>query len=420
MSKDQATLLRALVDGAPEPTPVETEVASVVVSPTPVSVNAPARRPMCILQPHVTVEILGKEAPVAELSVASVEAVTANTPEPTLEKTAERTIVDEASVVAEVVAETPEGIEDVAVSEDASLVESAVESVPETAGVVETQVDLTTVSPLAEASEGIRIMAVCSGKGGVGKTNVVLNLAIELQRQGKRALIIDTDFGFTNIDVMCGLVAPYSLQNVLSGEKELRDIIVEGPEGVTIIPGGNDVVQLTDMCEAHKQVFEAQFSQLEDVDVLLIDMGAGVSKTALLYAMFAQDILLVVTPEPTSLTDAYSLLKTMEWSHFEKRVNVVVNRAAHEEEAHKTFKQLEATVNRYLEHIQLEYVSYIHDDRAVSAAVKAQMPFVMKSPESQPARDISRLAATLFFENQTKSRLTSMKQVLGRLMRVFG
>lgn len=415
MSKDQAAMLRALVQG--QANKIEESVGGEESEGVSASVFTPfsLKKPSQILKPKL--EVVVESTGVESLNESSV-----NTPEkPVVESTQQKGLstkqllsTESGKCLSDTTQPTEAGSEKVESPQPVELEVVRSESTEEVDAMLQT------VKPLAQAEEGVRILAVCSGKGGVGKTNVVLNLAIALKRQGKNPLIIDTDFGFTNIDVLCGVVAPYSLQNVLTGDKTLKDIIVEGPEGVKIIPGGNDVVHLNDMSVDHKKVFQEQFSQLEGVDVLLIDMGAGVSKTSLLYTMFAQEILLVVTPEPTSLTDAYSLLKTMELSHFEHQVKVVVNRVVNEEESIRTFKKLEATVSNFLERITLEYVSCIHDDPVVSGSVKAQIPFLIKHPESTPAKDVLKLMEVLFELQQPKKRFKNMQQVFGRLMRVFG
>lgn len=415
MSKDQAAMLRALVQG--QANKIEEPVGGEKSEGASTSVFTPfsLKKPSQILKPKL--EVVVESTGIESLNERSV-----NTPEkPRVESTQQKGLSTKQLLSTESgdrLSNTTQPTE--AGSEKGESAQPVELEVVKSESTEEMDAMLQTVKPLAQAEEGVRILAVCSGKGGVGKTNVVLNLAIALKRQGKNPLIIDTDFGFTNIDVLCGVVAPYSLQNVLTGDKTLKDIIVEGPEGVRIIPGGNDVVHLNDMSADHKKVFQEQFSQLEGVDVLLIDMGAGVSKTSLLYTMFAQEILLVVTPEPTSLTDAYSLLKTMELSHFEHQVKVVVNRVVNEEESIRTFKKLEATVSNFLERITLEYVSCIHDDPVVSGSVKAQIPFLIKHPESVPAKDVLKLMEVLFELQQPKKRFKNMQQVFGRLMRVFG
>lgn len=402
MSKDQASLLRALVQTNTTHSKQQQATQNQVADELKKETNKwSKKKPMQILKPRLEVEV----QPIDERSKEDVGEL--NPLEESKTRPQSEPCLEEEIMVQSTDASSMKDEQEAFVENEQSLFK-------------EEEVKLEEVRPLASADEGIRILAVCSGKGGVGKTNVVLNTAITLKRQGKNPLIIDTDFGFTNIDVLCGVVAPYSLQDVLSGEKELKDVVVEGPEGIKIIPGGNDVVHLNDMSAAHKKVFQEQFAQLEDVDVLLIDMGAGVSKTSLLYAMFAQEILLIVTPEPTSLTDGYSLLKTMELSHFEQQIKVVVNRATDEQEALRTFKKLETTVSNFLKRITLEYVSYIHDDKAVSGSVKAQIPFVIKHPDSAPSKDVLKLVQSLFSVNQPKSRFKNMQQVLGRLMKVFG
>jgi len=276
---------------------------------------------------------------------------------------------------------------------------------------------LTKKNEVKHKQQDIKIYAVSSGKGGVGKTNIVLNTAIALQRMGKRVLIIDTDFGFSNVDVLCGLTPNKSFQDVLSGDASLQEVIIEGPEGIKIIPGGSDVSDLKTVSQDHQKVLQVQFQALNDVDIILIDTGAGLTKTLMQYVMFAKELLLVITPEPTAITDAYNFLKVIDQYKLKKSVHLVVNRAESEAEGRKTFLLMEETIQRFLS-ISVTYAGCVKDERNVSLAVKKQTPFVIKYANSQASKDIKKLAFYLL-GNIDRIEVKSIQDVFNRLVRVF-
>ncbi len=169
----------------------------------------------------------------------------------------------------------------------------------------------------------ISTIAVTSGKGGVGKTNIVANLAISLQRQGKKVLIFDADLGLSNIDILFGMAPRYNIHHLLKGERSLEEVIVKGPEGVMVLPASSGIEELTRINEFERLRLLDEFDSFdEDVDVLLIDTSGGISSNVTFFCMAAQDIVVVITPEPTSLTDAYALIKLLYTRYQEREFKI--------------------------------------------------------------------------------------------------
>lgn len=270
--------------------------------------------------------------------------------------------------------------------------------------------------PMEEAKD-VRVVAVCSGKGGVGKTNFTLNLGLAEQKAGKNVLIIDIDFGFTNIDVLCGALPNYTLQDVIRGERTIEEVIVEGPQGIKFIPGGKDALELMNSAKKHQDILKKELSKLSNIDVILIDAGAGINKSLILYTMFAQDLVVVINPEPTSYSDAYQFIKVIDKYEIKKEIGVVVNRAHDENEANNSFAVLSTTVNKFL-NVKLNYLGMIREDKCVLSAVKSQTPFIIKYPNSSPSKDVKKIANVLFKESEQAEKKT-FKQVLNRFMKVF-
>ncbi len=179
----------------------------------------------------------------------------------------------------------------------------------------------------------VRVISVTSGKGGVGKTCCVVNLAISLAREGKRVLVFDADLGLCNLDVMLGLSPKYNINHVLRGEKQIEDVIVKGPEGIMVIPAASGISELTNLNAEQRLALTSSMEMLDkDVDIMIIDTGAGISNNVMFFNTAAQEIIVVVTPEPTSLTDAYALMKVLMKKHGEKSFKLLVNTARGEKE----------------------------------------------------------------------------------------
>jgi len=248
-----------------------------------------------------------------------------------------------------------------------------------------------------------RVVAVTSGKGGVGKTNIVGNLAIACQRLGKRVLIFDADLGLANIDIIFGFNPEHNIDEVISGEKELSDIIVKGPEGVSVIPASSGVQELANLTEGHKINLLNEFDNLNSMyDILLIDTGAGISSNVIYFNLAAQERIIVLTPEPTSITDAYALLKVMFYQHGTKTFFLLINMAKSEKEAKAVYENLTKVVDRFLGDISIEYAGYIPRDNLLEKAVSRREPVLCCYPEAPSCNGFMELANYLL--NQTNKR----------------
>ena len=237
-----------------------------------------------------------------------------------------------------------------------------------------------------------RVMAVTSGKGGVGKTTVVTNLAVALARRGQRVIVLDADLGLANIDVMLGLNPDYTLLHVLRGERLLTEVAVPGPAGIQIIPAATGIEELTRLSAPERLLLLEQMDALDgSFDVLLIDTAAGISSNVLYFNTAAHEVIVLVTPEPTALTDAYALMKVLATRHSVRRFLVLVNQAAGEGEARRTYAQLARVAERFIG-IGLGYVGYIPFDDAVRRSVREQVPVIERAPASPVGRALGLVA----------------------------
>jgi flagellar biosynthesis protein FlhG len=229
---------------------------------------------------------------------------------------------------------------------------------------------------------GLVSFAVASGKGGVGKTNVVINLAVTLARQRHRVAVLDADFGLGNVDVLLGLAPDLHLGHVLSGERELEEIIVTGPEGVRIIPASSGLRELTALTPRHWARLHAGIERLAgSLDFLLIDTAAGIADNVIAMLTASDRVLVVTSPEPTAVVDAYALIKVLSASDPTKDVGLLVNGARDAHEAAVVFRQLEVAVTRFLKRRVRSY-GFIAQDAAVGDAVCHQHPVVCEHPRS--------------------------------------
>ena len=240
-----------------------------------------------------------------------------------------------------------------------------------------------------------RIIAVSSGKGGVGKTNCVANLAMYFAGINKKVLILDADLGLCNIDVLFGIRHKYNIKHVLNGMKSLKDIILEGPRGIQIIPAGSGIQELTNINNEQRHKLISTLEQYDmPVDVVLIDTGAGIADNVLFFCDCAHEIVVVTTPEPTSITDAYALIKLLSRNKVERNISVLINMARSEQEAMEAFRQIAYTVDLFLP-ISVNYLDYLPSDPNFRVAIRAQRAFISMFPNSSFARRLARIGEKL-------------------------
>jgi flagellar biosynthesis protein FlhG len=240
-----------------------------------------------------------------------------------------------------------------------------------------------------------RIIAITSGKGGVGKTNIVANLGFALGKTGKKVLIFDADLGLGNLDVLLGITPQFNLSHVINGEKKINEIIVDGPGNMKILPASSGIQEMTQLTNGQKANIIGEMEKLiDDFDILLIDTAAGISSNVLYFSISAQEIMVVVTPEPTSITDAYALMKILSVKYNEKQFKLLVNSAASTQEADEVFRQLNIVANRFLD-ISIEYFGNILTDNNIKAAVRKQMIVLELAPMTKASRSFAFLANKL-------------------------
>jgi flagellar biosynthesis protein FlhG len=238
----------------------------------------------------------------------------------------------------------------------------------------------------------VKTIAIASGKGGVGKTNVSANLAVALSRLGKKVMIVDGDLGMSNIDVLFSVEPKHTILHLLRADMSLQDIVVEGPHGIKILAAGNGVQELTALDSSQRlKILDAFDSYETEIDVLLIDTAAGISENVAFFCIAAQDIIIVTSPEPTSIADAHALIKVLYTQYGEKKFHVLVNSARNAAEALDVFRKLHH-VSDAVGNISLEYLGFLPFDESVQNAVRAQKPFIDMYPERSISKNISDIA----------------------------
>lgn len=241
----------------------------------------------------------------------------------------------------------------------------------------------------------IRVIAVTSGKGGVGKTNITANFAYILSRMGKRILLLDADAGLSNIDVILGITPKYNLSHVLSGEKTLSEAIVEGPGRIKILPASSGIEGMAELSKGQKFTLLEELDSLdEEIDFMLIDTAAGIAGNVTYFNMAAKEIIVVVSTEPTSLTDAYALIKILHQGYAAGRFMLLVNMAADTHEAMGVYTRLSNATKHFLD-LPIEYIGYIPHDQNVPKAVKKQQLLAEAFPDSRASKSMSQIVAKL-------------------------
>jgi flagellar biosynthesis protein FlhG len=241
----------------------------------------------------------------------------------------------------------------------------------------------------------VKTIAVASGKGGVGKTNITANLAVSMSRLGKNVMVLDADLGLSNLDILLNLAPNYNITHVLNGTRTIEEALKEGPEGIQILPAGRGAHDLTRLDEFQRlALLEAFDAYPGDADVLLIDAAAGISENVTFFCSAAQEIVIVTTPEPTAITGAYNTIEVLYSQYQENKFNVLVNAARSREEADEVFLRLTRATERFL-NIALSYLGHLPFDESVRKAVTAQRAFVEMFPRNPISGRITEIAEEL-------------------------
>ncbi len=249
---------------------------------------------------------------------------------------------------------------------------------------------------LAEASRTRpRIITVTSGKGGVGKSNIVINLAVLLSKMGKRVLIVDADLGLANIDILLGLKNRFNIQDVLDGRMSLKDIVVVGPAGIKVVPGSSGIPRIANMSSRKRREFIASFKDLEDeADIILIDTSAGLMKSVINFALVADEIVLVTTPEPSAITDAYAMIKVVCAQKPDANIGLIVNMAKNQAQALEVANKI-ADVSRQFLNFPVFVLGTLPADPYVARAVMQRRPWSELYPRAAATGAMKQMAARI-------------------------
>lgn len=241
-------------------------------------------------------------------------------------------------------------------------------------------------------SRPVRVLAVASGKGGVGKTNISVNLGVSLCELGRRVVLMDADMSLANVDVLLGLQPKYNLSHVLGGERSLAEVVVEGPGGLRIVPASSGIQRMSELSAAEQAGVIQAFSEIaSDIDALIVDTAAGISSSVLNFSRACQEIILVVCDEPTSLTDAYAFIKLMNRDYGVYRFQILSNMVRDSLQGKTLFTKLSKVTDRYLD-VSLNFLGAIPMDDHLKKAVQKQAPVVTLYPQSQSAQAFRALA----------------------------
>ncbi len=242
-----------------------------------------------------------------------------------------------------------------------------------------------------------RVITVTSGKGGVGKTNLTVALAVAFARLGKKVLILDADLGLSNVDVILGASAPGNLFQVIHNGLSLNDVVADGPLGIKFISGGSGIYDLSNLSDSQIQYFLHQVGQFDNwADIILIDTGAGLNRMVLNFVLAADEVIVVTTPEPTAVADAYAVIKAYAAQGGHSPIRLIVNRVRELAEGEGVLNKLSKVSQRFLG-LSISHLGFIFEDRMVQKSVTSQVPLMIAYPDSVAARCVDRIAHSLVF-----------------------
>ena len=241
----------------------------------------------------------------------------------------------------------------------------------------------------------VRVLAVTSGKGGVGKTNLSVNLSIAMAQMGQRVALLDADMGLANVDILLGMYPKYNLSHVLSGEKSLDDIMLEGPSGIKVIPGASGIQKMSELSTLEQAGVIRAFSEIDqNLDVLIVDTAAGISASVVNFARACQEIIVVVCDEPTSLTDAYAFIKLLNRDYGLSHFHVITNMVQTLQQGQALFQKLTKVTDHYLD-VALQFDGAVPYDENLRKSVQKQTPVVTGFPRSKATLAINSIAGKI-------------------------
>ena len=248
----------------------------------------------------------------------------------------------------------------------------------------------------SERAHRTRIIAITSGKGGVGKTNIAVNMAIAYAELGKRVILIDGDMGMANVNVLLNIVPRYNLMQVVNNQKKMSEIILDTEFGIKFIAGANGFSKIANLSEEGLQYFTKEFASLSNADIIIIDTGAGIANNVLQFVAAADEVYVVTTPEPTAITDAYGIIKIIstELGDREENIRLLVNRVHSADEGMKISERIITIVAQFLNY-KVDYIGFVYDDPAVQTAVIRQKPFIVVNPTSRPSVCLKHIVARI-------------------------
>ncbi|MBP5284286.1 MAG: MinD/ParA family protein [Treponema sp.] len=237
-----------------------------------------------------------------------------------------------------------------------------------------------------------RIIAITSGKGGVGKSNIAVNMAISYAQLGKKVILIDGDLGMANVNVLLNIVPQYNLMQVINKQKTMQEIILDTEFGIKFIAGANGFSKIANLSVEELDYFAKQFAQLSNADIIIIDTGAGIANNVLQFVAAADEVYVVTTPEPTAITDAYGIIKIITTELVERQINIklLVNRVHSADEGKRISERIINIVAQFLNY-KVEYIGFVYDDPVVQASVIRQKPFIIVNPTSKPAQCVKHI-----------------------------
>lgn len=258
----------------------------------------------------------------------------------------------------------------------------------------------------------MKSIAITSGKGGVGKTNIAVNLGLSLANSGKRVLLFDADMGLANVDILFGFTAKHNVADVLDQKLQLREIMVEVSDGMYVLPATSGLLQLDNPSPSELTNLAKQMDDLsQEFDVLLLDTGAGLRDTVLFFSSAAEEVLVITTPEPTAITDAYAMIKVLNTSYSIRVIKLLVNEAVDEKEARQIFNKLN-NVSKANINVDLEFAGWIAKDVHLERAVRKRKPVMLGYPSSPSSQSFQRIANNFksVFTNQPKPLVSGFWQ----------